>query len=108
MENKDTRAKANSVITKMLRNRRNRALRMEEQLYIALTERKTAEGEMAGRADYMKLNEKQRIHFWTAVANGYYNAADPYALPAEALFYAMLKSPEVKSRIVGKYHTARR
>lgn len=108
MENKDTRAKANSVITKMLRNRRNRALRMEEQLYIALTERKTAEGEMAGRADYMKLNEKQRIHFWTAVANGYYNAADPYALPAEALFYAMLKSPEVKKRIVGKYHTARR
>lgn len=105
---KANRSKANAVITKSLREKRNEALKAEEALYDAIVNTGYAEDGTKGKqSSYSRLTDQERTLFWTLVARGYYNPINYTTFSAEGLCYALLCSQEVRTRAVGKYHTAR-
>lgn len=100
------KAKANAVITKSLRDMRNEALAAEEQLYDSIVNT-SYEGDKGKQSTYSRLKESQRVHFWTAVAQGYYNSIDFNKFKPEGLCYTILCANDVRVRAIGKFHMAK-
>jgi hypothetical protein len=90
---KANRSKANAVITKSLREKRNEALKAEEALYDAIVNTGYAEDGTKGKqSSYSRLTDQERTLFWTLVARGYYNPINYTTFSAEGLCYALLCS----------------